>query len=57
MKKRSVVEELFKSVNSSLSTSEKTMMVISRAEGSQRREEYDLRMTLQNDKFDHSKVK
>lgn len=57
MKRRSVVEELFKSVNSSLSTSEKTMKVISKAEVDQRKEEYDLRMTLQNEKFDHKKVK
>jgi hypothetical protein len=57
LKRRSVVEELFKSVNSSLSQSEQTMKVISKAEVEQRREEYDLRMTLQNDKFDHKKVK
>ncbi len=57
MKKRSVVEELFKSVNSSLANNEKTMMAVSKAEIQQRREEYDIRMTIQNEKFDHKKVK
>ncbi len=57
MKKRSVVEELFKSVNSSLANNEKTMMAVSKAEIQQRREQYDIRMTIQNEKFDHKKVK
>ena len=57
MKKRSVVEELFKSVNSSLANNEKTKMAVSKAEIQQRREEYDIRMTIQNEKFDHKKVK
>lgn len=33
------------------------MKVISKAEVDQRKEEYDLRMTLQNEKFDHKRVK
>lgn len=57
MKKRSVVEELFKSVNSSLAHSHKTLMVISKAEVDQRREEYDLRKSLQQETFDHKRVK
>lgn len=57
MKKRSVVEELFKSVNSSLSHSQKTMMAISKAEVEQRREEYDIRKSIQQETFDHKKVK
>jgi len=57
MKKRSVVEELFKSVNSSLSNCESTMQAVSKAEVIQRKEEYHLRKYLHNDKYDHGKVK